>query len=332
MIKNFKQNLINNKWLYISFLCFGLFAGALVVDIQGLGKGKISLDYLSGGLGSMFQTGDKTWVSYNNPIIEMTVINDLQCSYCDASKEIEAIKQNISPTIAANDIDYKSEGGKTLVNLFNIKSLPAFIFSGEIESINNFENIKHLFKKEGNYLMLDPIKVGMDPLKILDMPEDSDAEIVILEISDYQCPYCKKASQTLREVLKDYNEGDIKIIHKHLPLSFHEFAEAAAIGAECARKQDKFKEMNNSLYDSQFNSDKEIKDIAKKIDGIDYNKWERCFNIGETKNIVDGDAEWANSLGISGTPTFIINGRYISGALDYEGFKEIINEELQITN
>lgn len=325
-----KQNIINNKFLYAAFLCFGLFAGSLIVDFSGMGRGKVSLGYLSGSAGSIFQAGSRTWVSYSNPIIEMTVLNELSCKSCDPSKEVESIKQNISPTIISKDLDISTEGGKTLIDLFQIKSIPAFILSKEIENIAGFNGIKHLLKKEGDYFLLNSAKAGIDPRKILNFPADSDAKVVIAEISDYQCPYCKKAALALDKALKDYSEKDIKIILKHFPLDFHEFAEEAALAAECARQQDLiyFKNINNDFFESQFNSDKEIRGIAKSIAGMDYKKWEFCYDNKNSLSIIKGDQEWAESIGISGTPAFIINGRFFSGALSEEKFREIIKEEL----
>lgn len=325
-----KQNLKENKILYIAFLCFGLFAGSLIVDISGVGQGRVSLGYLSSAVGSIFQSGEKTWVAYDNPIVDMTVLNDFSCKDCDPAKKVESIKQNISPTIAAKDLDISTEGGKTLLELFHIKSIPAFIFSKEIENIEGFERIKYLFQKEGDYFLMDSSRVGMDPCKILDFPEESGAKATIVEVSDYQCPYCKKAAISLNEVLKDYKKEEVVVIHKHFPLDSHQFAEDAAIAAECARKQKQeyFKSISDAFFESQFNSDKEIRDIAGKISGLDYKEWERCYDYESTSNIVSGDKEWAESMGISGTPTFIINGRFFSGALSEEKFREVIEEEL----
>lgn len=330
ILEKIKDNLKENKWIYISFLCFGLFVGALLVDMAGVGDGKVSLKYLSGSAGSVFQSGSKTWVSYNNPIVEMTVLNDLSCKICNPAEEVASIKQNISPTIISKDLDFSSEGGEMLVDLFHIKTVPAFIFSSNIAMVSGFDNIKHLFKQEGSYYLLDSAKVGIEPRELLNFSKEPNAKITILEISDYQCPYCKRAAGALKEALKDYSSDEVRIIHKHLPLDFHEFSESAAIAAECARQQGReyFERISDAFFESQFNSDKEIRRIAKKNSGMDYKKWETCYDYESTKNIVDGDKAWANSLGISGTPMFIINGKFYSGAQSADKFREIINEEL----
>jgi len=328
MIKKILSNIKENKSIYITFLCFGLFIGALMVDFAGLGKGNISLDYLSGDVGAMFRAGEKTWVSYDNPVVEMTVLNDLSCEYCDPSESVNAIKQNISPTIAVNDIDINSLGGKTLIDLFNVRIIPAFVFSKEVEQVIGFSNIEHLFQRKGAYYLLDPVKVGMEPFRVLNLPK-SDSKVTIIEISDYQCPYCKKAAMALDEAISGYPEEDVLVIFRHLPLDFHEFAEDAAAAAECARKQNKFHEMSSLLFESQFNSTSDIEKIAKSITGLDYDVFEKCILYGEAQDIIDYDKKWTADLGISGTPTFIINGRYISGAKTAEEFSKIIDEELE---
>lgn len=325
---NIKSNISENKLLYVSFLCFGLFIGSLLVDFSGLGKGNVSIGYLESSAGKIFQAGEKTWVAYNDPIVEMTVLNDLKAGYCDASKEIEMLKQNISQTITAKELDISSAGGKNLISLFGIKTIPAFVFSKNLEDLSKFQGIEKLFKQAGAYFLLDSAKVSLESCKILDFPKFTGAKVDIVEVSDYQCPYCKRAAESLKKVLAEYEEKEVQITHRHLPLDMHGFAEDAAIAAECARKQGKFSQMNSGLFESQFNSEEEIFEIAKEIRGMDFQKFKECYDYGLTQNIIDIDKRWADELGISGTPAFIINGRFIGGALDEEGFKKIIEEEL----
>ncbi len=324
MIKHLKEN----KILYIAFLCAGLFIGSLMVDIGGLGEGKISKEYLSGATSSIFQTGDKTWISYDNPIIEMTVLNDINCPYCDPSKEVLAIKQNISPTIVAKDLDVKTQGGENLIDLFDIKSLPAFIFPKEIERIKGFENLEEVLIHEDSYYMLDPARVGMEPLKILGFSNMSDAKVTIVEFGDYQCPYSKQGHEALMEAVKDYSDEDVQVVFKHMPLSFHDLADEAAMAAECARNQGAFHQMSEGLFDSDLESVDDIKAVAKGIEDIHFEGFEACFNSEVTRSRVGEDKTLGQEIGVSGTPVFIINGRFISGARDADDLKEMIDDEL----
>jgi len=328
MIKHLKEN----KFLYIAFLCAGLFVGSLMVDVGGLGKGKISKEYLSGSSSSIFQTGNKTWISYDNPIVEMTVLNDSNCSYCDPSKEVLAIKQNISPTIIAKDIDVKTPGGENLIDLFNIKSLPAFIFPKEIESIQGFENIKEVLIHENSYYMLDPARVGLEPFKIIGLDKMSDAKVTILEFGDYQCPYSRQGHEALIKAIENYSEKDVKVIFKHMPLSFHDLADEAAMAAECARNQGFFNQMSEAIFNSDFESIEDIKEIAKNVENLYFEGFEECVNSEITRIRVGENKQWGQEIGVSGTPVFIINGRFVSGAQDVDDLKEMIDSELEKTN
>ncbi|TRZ78112.1 hypothetical protein D4R87_01325 [bacterium] len=328
MLKHLKEN----KFLYIAFLCVGLFVGSLIVDIGGLGEGKISKEYLSSSTGSIFQTGEKTWISYDNPIIEMTVLNDSSCSYCDPSKEVLAIKQNISPTIVAKDLDVKTQGGENLIDLFNIKSLPAFIFSKEIEDIQGFENLTEVLIHEGSYYMLDPARVGMEPFKILGFDNMSDAKVTIVEFGDYQCPYSKQGHEALMKAVKDYSEDDVEVIFKHMPLSFHDLADEAAMATECARKQGAFHQMSEALFEADLQSLDDIKAVAQGIEDIHFEGFEICFDSETTRSRVGEDKQLGQEIGVSGTPVFIINGRFISGARDADDLKDMIEDELESAN
>ncbi|MFH1175227.1 MAG: thioredoxin domain-containing protein [bacterium] len=330
MLKKFFSIISNNKLLCFCFLFLGLFIGALAVDFSGVGKGTVSLDYLQSNSAKMFQTGDKTWISYDNPIVEVIALNDFKCSYCDDSEYKEFIEQNITPTVEIKDLDVNSQEGKTFIKTFNIKAIPAYIFSEEIKNIKDFSKISDIFKQEGEFLILESYKTGaLTPLKVLDNPlKSSDAKITIVEISDYECPYCKKAAGALKDALKDYPESEVKLIHKHLPLDFHNFALDASVAAECARRQEKFSQMNDILFGSQFDSEDDIKNFAKNIPGLNYLQFEECFDYRATEAIVEFDKNWAMDFNIYATPTFLVNERYIGGAISAEEFKKIIEEEL----
>jgi len=327
-----KEHFKENKFLYIAFLCFGLFVGALMVDVGGLGEGKISKEYLSGGTSAIFQAGEKTWISYDNPIVEMTVLNDISCAYCDPSKEVSAIKQNISPTIVVKDLDAKTPGGENLISLFNIKSLPAFIFAKEIEDIQGFETLEEILIYEGSYYMLDPTRVGMEPFKILGLNDISDAKVSIVEFGDYQCSYSQEGHGALMEAVQDFSDKDVEVIFKHMPLSFHDLADEAAMAAECARKQGSFEQMSEALFNSNFKSEDDIKAVAGDIEDIYFEGFEACFDSETTRSRVGEDKQFGQEIGISGTPVFIINGRFLSGARDASDLKDMIQDELESVN
>jgi protein-disulfide isomerase len=163
----------------------------------------------------------------------------------------------------------------------------------------------------------------------------ADAAVTIVEFSDYQCPYCARAHQTIKgQVLKEYGDK-VKLVYKNFPLAFHKWAEPAGIAAECAFQQDKASFW--TLYDYYFDNqqqmtpenikDKSIEALAGSK--VDQAKFTACYDGKETLAQVKTDMTDGQSVGVTGTPAFFINGRRISGAQPFESFKAIIDDELQ---
>ena len=157
-----------------------------------------------------------------------------------------------------------------------------------------------------------------DPFK---GPED--AVVTIVEFSDFQCPYCSRAYTTIELLLESYPE-DVKLVYKHLPLSFHQYAQEAAEASECAFDQDMFWEYYNALYQNQdsINSDYLVS-LAEELE-LDMDTFNSCLESGEKTDSVNADAAIAASVGITGTPAFLINGELVVGAQAYETFEAAI--------
>jgi protein-disulfide isomerase len=154
------------------------------------------------------------------------------------------------------------------------------------------------------------------------------AAVTIVKFEDFQCPYCKTVQPTYQELLKRYN-GKVKLVHKDLPLdALHPQARQAAEAARCAGEQGKFWEYHDALYaNSPKAGVEELKSHAKEV-GLNVSSFEQCFTSGKFKGLVQKDLSEGAQLGVTGTPTFFINGREISGAQPVEAFAAIIDEEL----
>ena len=173
--------------------------------------------------------------------------------------------------------------------------------------------------------------------KIVDVSEDDDpvmgdedADVTIIEFSDYQCPFCEKFySQTLPLLKKDYiDTGKVKLVYRDYPLPFHPFAEKAAEAANCAGEQGKYFAMHDKIFDNQASlSVDNLKLWAQQI-GLDANKFNSCLDSGKMAAEVAKDLADANAAGASGTPTFFINGKRLVGAQPFAAFKTVIDEEL----
>lgn len=153
-----------------------------------------------------------------------------------------------------------------------------------------------------------------------------NAPITIISFSDYECPFCHRAEETVAEVLKAYGDK-VRFVHRDFPLAFHANAHAAAQSAHCAHEQGKFWEMHAKLFGAKDLSISGLKEIAKEL-GVDTVKFNYCLDSGQYKGAVDRDMAEGASVGVEGTPAFFINGRMLSGAQPFSEFKKIIDAEL----
>ncbi len=156
----------------------------------------------------------------------------------------------------------------------------------------------------------------------------ADAPVTIVEFSDFECPFCARASPTVKQVLKEY-EGQVRVVYRHFPLeSIHPNARAAAVASACADEQQKFWEYHDILFANmrQLGGDNLTKYASEA--GLDMGAFEACIADGRHDAAVDRDLEEARAIGVTGTPSFFVNGRMLGGAQPFEAFKRIIDAEL----
>jgi protein-disulfide isomerase len=155
----------------------------------------------------------------------------------------------------------------------------------------------------------------------------ADAPITMIEFSDYECPFCKRAAPTVDQVLKAY-AGKIKFVYRDYPLPFHASAMPASLAARCAERLGKFWEYHDKVFASPDLNPAKLKAVAGEV-GLDQAKFDACFDQQEGRAAVEKDMEDGQSVGVNGTPAFFINGRMLSGAQPFERFKEVIDDELK---
>ncbi len=317
----------------------GLFVGSLFVDVVQLVKGN-GFSEKNLQKGEIFEAGGKTWVAFDEPIVNVKVISDETCEKCDPSEALVWLRRMV-PTISAQKVDYASAEGEALKDQFAFKTLPAFVFSDSISRTNFYGQAQILFDKKGNLFSLKTQELGLVPGKYLDLPElkegdavlgKSDAKAKVYVFSDFQCPYCKLFWKTLRDTMNQYSEQAL-LVYKHLPLSFHAQAENAALASACALKQDKFWEYADKLYASQADwsnstGTQKFKDYARdlKVNTVQFNK---CLDDKKYQDKIEADKNEANNFGISGTPAIFINSQFKNGVISAEDLKAAIEEEIK---
>jgi protein-disulfide isomerase len=152
------------------------------------------------------------------------------------------------------------------------------------------------------------------------------APVTIVEFSDFQCPYCKRAASTVNEISKKYGDK-VSIVFKDLPLSIHPQARPAAEAARCAGDQGKFWEYHDALFaEASFSGETWMK-LAGELK-LDAAQFKQCLDSGKHKAAVQADEKQAMELGVESTPAFFINGVAVTGAQPIEEFAKVIDREL----
>lgn len=173
------------------------------------------------------------------------------------------------------------------------------------------------------------LKMGHLPVK-----GQENAKVTMVEFSDFECPFCGRFySETLPQLISEYvDTGKMKIYYRHYPLSFHPKAVPLAHASECANDQGSFWEMHDKIFENAATvstaTDDTIKSWAGEL-GLDTATFNSCYDAKTHQSKIDEDFAAGGAVGVSGTPTFYINGKQLVGAQPFSAFKAIIDEELK---
>ncbi len=166
------------------------------------------------------------------------------------------------------------------------------------------------------------IAIGKAPTKGPDA-----APVKVVEWSDFECPFCRRVGPTLAQIEEEYGDK-VQIAFKHMPLSMHRRARPAHAAAEAAGNQGKFWEMHDLIFgDQRGMSEAKYVEYATQL-GLDVDKFKKDVASAQVEARISSDMAEAAKLGVTGTPAFFVNGRYLSGAQPFARFKALIDEEL----
>lgn len=159
----------------------------------------------------------------------------------------------------------------------------------------------------------------------------ANAKVTVVEYADFQCPFCARAYPTVKQLMGDYS-GKVKFYFKSYPLPFHQNAQKAAEAYECALAQGKSWEYHDKLFengqgDGTGLNNADLKKYAADL-GLDTATFNSCLDGGQMASRVAAEAAEGSRNGVSGTPTFFINGQPLVGAQPYGNFKSIIDQQL----
>lgn len=177
----------------------------------------------------------------------------------------------------------------------------------------------------------DHVKYGPKPTDTKPKScKGDDCVLTIVEYSEFQCPFCVRVLPTVVRLMKEY-EGKIRWVMRDFPLNFHDRAKPAAVAAHCAGAQGKYWQMYEELFKNQRNlSDDNFVKMGEKIKLKSMKSFKQCLK-DPAKHLATIEENYRNGVkvGVTGTPAFYVNGRKLSGAIPYESFKQVFEEEIK---
>lgn len=150
--------------------------------------------------------------------------------------------------------------------------------------------------------------------------------VTIVEFSDFECPFCKQVQSVLRQIVESYGR-EVRLVFKHLPLEGHRNSLPAARAAYCAAEQERFWQFHDVLFNAGNLSPPVFEQIASDL-GLGLPKFQECIASERSRAAVVKDIEAARLLRIESTPSFVVNGKVVKGALSFAEFQRIIEQEL----
>jgi protein-disulfide isomerase len=152
------------------------------------------------------------------------------------------------------------------------------------------------------------------------------APVQIIEFADYECPYCQQVNADLTRLREQFGNS-VSVTYKDFPLPMHPLAARAAEAARCAGAQGKFWEFHDSLFETKRLQVSDLKEQARKLK-LDTARFDQCLDSGEQAAAVKKDSKEGQRLGLQGTPSFFINGHFMSGAIGFMKLRDTVMQEL----
>jgi protein-disulfide isomerase len=156
-----------------------------------------------------------------------------------------------------------------------------------------------------------------------------DAPVTMVEFSDFNCQFCTRyATQTLQQIIDHYGD-QLRVVYRDYPVIGGEVSRVAALAANCANEQGAFWEFHRLLFSNTSARDRDSYLTFAGELGLDVEAFTFCLDSERYASEVNLDFIDGQSLGVRGTPGFYINGTYVSGALPFEYFADVIDRELR---
>jgi len=167
------------------------------------------------------------------------------------------------------------------------------------------------------------VPIGSSPIR-----GPTGAWVTMVEFADFECPFCGEEEPVVEALLQAYPD-DLRLVFKNFPLtSIHPYAQGAAIAAECAGQQGDFWPMHDILFANQTALESANLPGYTQQAGVDLTTWQACLTTEPPVDAIDADVALGMSIGVAGTPTFVINGQMIVGAVPQSQLESVIETSL----
>ncbi len=336
--KNDRQKASN--YLALCIVLGGLFLGSVFVDIGQLMLGR-GFSQSAVREHQVLEQNGKTWVAFRDPRVDLVLLTDTTCSYCDTDEALVWLRRVI-PTLSVSLVEADSEAGKSLISQYNLRAVPAFIFTDTITKTAFYTQAPSLFQAVGSNYLLDMEAIGLPAGRQLSIPTISPESVVlgnreaalkVVLYSDFQCQFCGAFHKNqIKKLLSEYGDR-ATFVFKALPLDDHPQAPLLAQASLCAHAQGKYFDYASVLFGkhrelaTRPNTKQELKNIswAAKLNWMSFSD---CIDHDRFKEQVEAEANEARTLGITGTPALFIGDRLVSGAGEYEMLRQMMEEAL----
>ena len=164
---------------------------------------------------------------------------------------------------------------------------------------------------------------------------DSSAKTWVIIASDFQCPFCRQwHEESYREFMQEYvRSGKVKVAYINFPLGQHQNAVPSAQAAMCASVQNKFWQYHDALFDSQkrweeMPEPRPVLDSIAKAVGVDFAEWKKCVDSDRMLPLIFADRDRAAAAGVRSTPSFLVGGQIIAGAVPMSDLRPVIDSAI----
>lgn len=175
----------------------------------------------------------------------------------------------------------------------------------------------------------DPIVVAADRGRITG---DSTAKTWLVIASDFECPYCKDwHDNSYRALIDEYvRSGKVRVAYLHFPLGQHRNALPTANASMCAAAQNRFWEYHDALFATQtqwtpMSDPRPVLDSLARATGLDVTAWTQCYDSQRMLPLIRADRDRAAAGGVQSTPSFLVGGQVISGAVPMDAMRPILD-------